>query len=73
MFKSSQKKFNQKFNWAGNIRDILCKYGFNDIWISHNVCNVDKILHEFKQRAIDCFVSEAVSFYENSLKCHYYR
>ena len=34
MFESSERKFNQKYNWAGNIRDILCKYGFNDIWIS---------------------------------------
>jgi hypothetical protein len=31
MFESSHKKLNKKFNWAGNIRDILCRYGFNDI------------------------------------------
>jgi len=73
MFESSQRKFNHKSNWAGNIRDILCKYGLNDIWISQNVCNVDKCLHEFKQRVIDCFVREAVSFFEDSPRCHYYR
>lgn len=44
----------------------MCKYGFNYIWISQNVCNVDNILHEFKQRVIDCFVSEAVLFFEDS-------
>ena len=74
MFESSQRTFNQKSNWASNIRDSLCKYGFNDIWISQNVCiNVDKCLHEFKQRVIDCFLSEAVSLFEDSPKCHYYR
>ena len=73
MFESSQRKFNQKYNWVGKIRDILCKYGFNDIWISQNVCNVDKFLHEFKQRVIDCFVREAVSFFEDSPRCHYHR
>ena len=67
MFESSQRKFNHKSNWAGNIRDILCKYGLNDIWISQNVCNVDKFLHEFKQRVIDCFLSEAVSFLKTHL------
>jgi hypothetical protein len=74
IFESSQRTFNQKSNWASNIRDILCKYGVNDIWISQNVCiNVDKFLHEFKQRVIDCFLSDAVSFFEDSPKCHYYR
>jgi hypothetical protein len=37
MFESSHKKLNKKFNWAGNIRGILCRYGFNDIWIFQDV------------------------------------
>jgi hypothetical protein len=44
-------KYNKKFNWAGNIRDILCRYDFNDIWISQDVVE-DKFLCEFKQRVI---------------------
>jgi hypothetical protein len=27
MFESNHKNLNKKFNWAGNIRDILCRYG----------------------------------------------
>ena len=54
MLESSHKKLNKKFNWAGNFRDILCRYGFNDIWISQNVVGEDKFLCEFKQRVIDC-------------------
>ena len=73
MFESSHKKLNKKFNWAGNIRDILCRYGFNDIWISQDVVDEDKSLCEFKQRVIDCFVSEAVAFFEDSPKCNFYR
>jgi hypothetical protein len=68
MFESNHKNLNKKFNWAGNIRDILCRYGFNDIWISKDVVDEDNCLCEFKQRVIDCFVSEAVAFFEDSPK-----
>ena len=73
MFESSHKKFNKKLNWAGNISDILWRNGFNDIWISQDVVNEDNFLCEFKQRVIDCFVSEAVAFFEDSPKCNFYR
>ena len=73
MFESSHKKLNKKFNWADNIRDILCRYSFNDIWISQDVVDEDKFLFEFKQRVIDCFVNEAVAFFEDSPKCNFYR
>jgi predicted membrane protein len=42
MFESSERRLNLKYNWIGNIRDILYKYDFNDIWISQNVCNANK-------------------------------
>ena len=73
MFESSHKKLNKKFNWADNIRDILCRYNFNDIWISQDIVDEDKFLFEFKQRVIDCFVNEAVAFFEDSPKCNFYR
>jgi hypothetical protein len=54
----------------------MCMYiryfGFNDIWISQDVVDEDKFLCEFKQRVIDCFVSEAVAFFEDSPKCNFY-
>jgi hypothetical protein len=65
MFESSHKKLNKKFNWASNIRDILCRYGFNDIWISQDVVDEDKFLCEFKQRVI--------AFFEDSPKCNFCR
>jgi hypothetical protein len=37
--------------------------GFNDIWISQDVVDEDKFVCEFKQRFIDCFVSEPVAVF----------
>jgi hypothetical protein len=48
------------------------KHSIVDIWISQNVVDADKFLCEFKQRVIDCFVSEAVAFFEDSPKCNFY-
>jgi hypothetical protein len=52
---------------------ILCKYGFNHVWLSQNVVNEDIFMLEFKQRVIDTFLNEAISFFEESPKCHFYR
>jgi hypothetical protein len=42
MFESSAFKPNDKLNWGCKIRDILCKYGFNHVWLSQNVVNEDR-------------------------------
>jgi hypothetical protein len=60
MFESSGFKPNDKLNWGCKIRDILCKYGFNHVWLSQNVVNEDIFMLEFKQRVIDTFLIEAV-------------
>jgi hypothetical protein len=36
MFESSAFKPNDKLNRGCKIRDILCKYGFNHVWLSQN-------------------------------------
>ena len=63
MFESSAFKLNDKLNWGCKIRDILCKYGFNHVWLSQNVVNEDIFMLEFKQRVIDTFLNEAISFF----------
>ena len=73
MFESSAFKPNDKLNWGCKIRDILCKYGFNHVWLSQNVVNEDIFMLEFKQRVIDTFLNEAISFFEESPKCHFYK
>ena len=62
-----------RLNWGCKIRDILCKYGFNLVWLSQNVVNEDIFMLEFKQRVIDTFLNEAISFFEESPKCHFYK
>ena len=73
MFESNAFKPNDKLNWGCKIRDILCKYGFNHVWLSQNVVNEYIFMLEFKQRVIDTFLNEAISFFEESPKCHFYK
>jgi hypothetical protein len=37
MLESSVFKSNDKLNWGCKIRDVLCKHGFNHVWLSQNV------------------------------------
>jgi hypothetical protein len=53
MLESSAFKPNDKLNWGCKIRDILCKYGFNHVWLSQNVVNEDIFMLQYKQRVID--------------------
>ena len=73
MYESSFDKPNDKLNWSCKIRDLLCKYGFNDVWLAQNVVNSKVFLSEFKQRVIDNYISDALSFFENSSKCSLYQ
>ena len=49
MYESSFDKPNDKLNWSCKIRDILNRYGFNDIWLAQSVGNSQLFLHEFKK------------------------
>ena len=73
MFENSLVKPYDKQNWCYKIREILCKYGFNYIWLSQNVSNVDLFLLQLKQRMVDTFISEVNSFFEISNKCTFYK
>lgn len=73
MYESSAVKPNDKLNWSCRIKDLLCNHGFNHIWLSQNVIDEDVFMSEFKQRITDRFITEAISFFEESPKCHFYR
>jgi hypothetical protein len=49
-----------KLNWSCNIRDILYRYGFNDVWLSQRVVNTKLFLNEFKQIVIDNYIAEGL-------------
>ena len=73
MYESSCVKPNDKLNQSCKVRDILCKYGFSDVWFSQRVRNSQLFLSEFKQRVIDNYISEGLSYFENSPKCTLYQ
>ena len=62
MLERCNKKPNYIYNWAARIREILYKYGFQDVWLNQGVNNVDLFLHEFKDRVKCCFHSEMNAF-----------
>ena len=66
-------KSNDKLNWGCKIPDILCKYGFNHVWLSQNVASKDIFMLEFRQRVIDTFLIETISFFWRIAKCHFYK
>ena len=60
MYESTCLKLNDKLNWSCKIRDILYRYGFNDVWLSQSVVNTKLFLNEFKQRVIDNYIAEGL-------------
>ena len=73
MYENSRIKPNDKLNWLCKIRNILFKYGFNDVWIKPCVINEKLFIPEFKQTVVDNFISEALSYFETSPKCSLYQ
>ena len=62
MYESSLLKPNDKLNWCCKIKCILNTFSFNDVWLAQNVCNSELFLREFKQRVVDNYISEGLSF-----------
>ena len=49
MYERCCLRYNDKFNWACNIRDILYLYGFQDVWLNQSVNNVNIFLCQFRE------------------------
>ena len=47
-----------KRNWASEIRELLSKIGFDDVWHNQNVNNVNAFLATCKQRLFDNFIED---------------
>ena len=45
-----------KSNWASSVKYLLESLGFNDVWYSQGVGNVNLFLTIFKQRLKDAFI-----------------
>ena len=46
---------------------------FNNVWLSQSVVNTKLFLNEFKQRVIDNYTAQGLSYFENSSKCNLYQ
>lgn len=42
-------------NWVSLVKDLLCRYGFGNVWLQQGVGNVDVFLTCFKQRMKDIY------------------
>ena len=60
-------------NWLTNVKQILCDYGFNNVWDNPETCYTKAFINIFKQRAIDCFMQEWHTNIETSPVLELYR
>ena len=43
-------------NWVSMLRNMLCNFGFNDVWLAQGVANINIFVSVFKQRVKDTFI-----------------
>lgn len=59
--------------WASQVREILCKTGFQYVWLQQGVGNVNSFIRVFKQRLIDMFIQEWSETIEERQRYETYR
>ena len=45
----------RKSNWLSNIKGLLERYGFADVWLIPYSFHKDSFIRTFEQRVFDCF------------------
>ena len=45
----------EKSNWLSNIKGLLERYGFADVWLNPYSFHKDSFICTFEQRVLDCF------------------
>ena len=67
LFNSSQQ------NWANKIKEILCKYNFEDVWVAQNVHHESVFLKDLKQRIIHDYIGKWEQALRGSERFSFYR
>lgn len=62
-----------KSNWATDIQNVLCQYGFEQVWRTQSVENVSRFLSELRERLIDEFVHDWSTNLASSMRYAFYR
>jgi hypothetical protein len=59
--------------WATKVKNILFKYGFGYVWLSHDIGDVNMFLSQFRLRIIDCFKQNWHAAIQDSSRCDFYK
>ena len=62
-----------KTNWAKDIENMLCRYGFEKVWREQSVDNVPVFLSDLRESLITEFVRDWSSKLESSMRYGFYR
>jgi hypothetical protein len=62
-----------KKNWVSDVRNVLCEYGFGDVWINQGVDRVGEFISIFRQRLVDCNWQKWHDHLQNSDRFNMYR
>ena len=60
-------------NWAYNVKQLLFRYGFGNVWVSQGVDDPDVFYNEFRTRLMDIFAQEWKSRLADSTRAVFYR
>ncbi len=71
--KSHMESHENIVNWASLLRDMLCSYGFGDVWLNQGVGDIDNFMIVFKQRVKDVYNQTWHAKLEESRKAITYR
>ena len=53
--KQYMEEHENKTNWVGLLRGLLCEHGFGEVWYNQGVGNEDVFMEVFKQRLTDMY------------------
>lgn len=60
-------------NWASNVKDLLSRLGFYEVWLSQGVGNSKVFLNLFKQRVKDTYIQTWNEQLQNSSRSLFYK
>ena len=60
-------------SWVCHVKDILCKYGFAEVWENQEVDNESKFIKLFEQRCADTYAQSCHEQIQQSSRCRLYK
>ena len=73
VYLSLERNCTNSVNWVSNVKDILQRYGFNEVWMYPYSVEINTFLSLFKQRIRDTYITEWKTSIESSTRLRLYR